>query len=380
MSPIFIFKVNSIYKDFNSLEEKLKRIEHILNYIHNQLLQLESNFSFYSCLGMNKLNIISEENYINFKQIYRKSFNSQKIKAILLAPEYFMSLTRQNKIILNEDKLLIEKKFHKLSEKYSNILILLGTIASEKNNTTKNVNTDSTLYDTMKKYKEYVQAKKLRGIANYKSPYEFYKSSLIEDNSMKSMQHFNYLVNHEFNMYNIRDTKNFSDRVKDYQDNRNNFSLISNKAYGYLAGSRILKYSKIAGYDEESNYGKQLFIPGIKSEKIYQKGVGLYSIPVNKEKSLTLGIEICYDHFHGIGRKFWQTNPDIHLIMSSSVINKVGNFKVKPNGYVIHTSTSDSEDKIFHYKNLSFNILNEHDIKISYGKIKYNLKCGLIYI
>ena len=132
MAPIFIFKVYSIYKDTLSLEEKFKRIEHILNYIQEQLMYLENNFSFYNCIGINKLKIISDYDYIKFKEIHKKNFKSQYVKAILLAPEYFLSLTRRKKIISNEEKLLIENKIHKLSQKYKNILILLGTIASEK--------------------------------------------------------------------------------------------------------------------------------------------------------------------------------------------------------------------------------------------------------
>ena len=97
----------------------------------------------------------------------------------------------------------------------------------------------------MNRYKEYVKAKKSRGIDIYKSPYEFYKSSLIEDKTKKSLEHFRYLLDHEFSMYSIRDTRNFSDRVKEYHEQKNNFNLISNKIFGYLSGSRILKYNKI---------------------------------------------------------------------------------------------------------------------------------------
>ncbi|WGL60588.1 hypothetical protein QEJ31_03100 [Pigmentibacter sp. JX0631] len=380
MSPIFIFKVYSIYKDTFSLEEKFKRIEHILNYIHDQLMHLENNFSFYSCIGVNKIKIISDNEYIKFKELHKKNFKNQQVKAILLAPEYFLSLTKQKKIILNEEKLLIENKIHKLSEKYKNILILLGTIASEKKYGEKNTKSESSLYETMNKYKDYVKEKKSRGIDFYKSPYEFYKSTIIDDKTKNSSAHLKYLIQHEFNMYNIRDTKNFSDRVGEYHGKKSNFNLISNKTFGYLSGKRIVKYNKIAGYDEEDDYSNQLFMPGIKSEKIYQNGVGLYCIPIHNDKHFTLGIEICFDHFQGVGKKFWQHSPDIHLILSAGVMNNIGNFKVKQNGYVIHASTFDSEDKIFHYKNLSFNVLNEIANKVSYGKIFYNLKCGLIYL
>ncbi len=380
MFPVFIFKIYSIRNDTLSYIEKIKRLEHVLHFIQHQIITIESNFSMFKCLGLNKIEIISETDLCYFSVLNKKRFKEQKVKAILIAPEYFLSISKFDNIISKSEKLELEKKLHELSDKYKNILMILGSLASEKQIADKNSLKTLSLKDIMDQYAKYVNEKKARGIHSYKSPYEYYKSVTKQVEISKTKDYFNYLVQNQFDMYAIRGGGGFSERVNRYNYNHSQFKLISNKTLGYLAGERILKYNKIAGYDEEKDYENQMFVPGSIKQKLFDKTLTLNKIPILGDKLFTLGIEICFDHANGVAKKFWPEAPHIHLILSAAVKNNVQNFYVKQNGFLLHASTMESEDKIFQLKSMSFKEVCEFENKISFHKVTYRIKSSLIFL
>ncbi len=382
MFPIFVFKIYSIRYDTVSYIEKIKRLEHVLHFIQHQIISIESNFSIFKCLGLQKMEVISENDLCYFNVLNKKRFKEQKVKALLIAPEYFLSISKLDNIITKSEKLELEKKLHELSEKYKNILMILGSLASERqsDNNDKRITNTLSLKEIMDQYTLYVKEKKARGIYLYKSVYEYYKSVTSQTNINKTKDYFNYLVQNHFDMYAIRGKEGFSQRVNHFSNNHNQYKLISNKTIGYLSGERILKYNKVAGYDEEKNYQNQMFVPGSMKQKLYDKNLTLNKIPILNDIFFTLGIEICFDHANGVAKKFWSEAPHIHLILSAAVKNHTQNFYVRQNGFLLHASTMDSEDKILQLKNMNFKEIDEIENKLAFRNINYRIKSSLIFL
>jgi len=143
-------------------------------------------------------------------------------------------------------------------------------------------------------------------------------------------------------------------------DELKNTELAYNSAFIYLNGQQLARYDKSSDFQENTT----------KDKNIYHVTGGfdpIISIPINNSSSFNLGIEICLDHACGVLSQYHRTQsgnftlldqtPDIHLILSASVENKVGNICVKNGGYFIHSSSFSGSRRYLQKTDNSFIVL-----------------------
>ncbi|MGY3804214.1 hypothetical protein ACWNT8_09155 [Pigmentibacter ruber] len=88
---------------------------------------------------------------------YYMTVEAQDIRAILLAPEYFLSKSDDKKIITRDEKIFIEKEIIKISNTYKKILLIPGTICWKRNIIPKWLND---LHTDYQEYKNCIQQNK----------------------------------------------------------------------------------------------------------------------------------------------------------------------------------------------------------------------------
>nr|BFD32547.1 hypothetical protein GTC16762_21650 [Pigmentibacter ruber] len=88
---------------------------------------------------------------------YHKTVEAQGIRAILLAPEYFLSKSAGKKIITRDEKIFIEKEIIEISKSYKKILLIPGTISWKRNIIPKWLND---LHTDYQEYKNCIQQNK----------------------------------------------------------------------------------------------------------------------------------------------------------------------------------------------------------------------------
>lgn len=131
MTTLLISKVYLNYIDFVSMQSRVDRLKYILTLMEQQIHSLKNNFISLNCLNVFKKNSLIGEKY-NEEINYYKFKPNQLFKAILLAPEYYLSQNRNKRILSRDEKIALEIELHKLSNKFKDILIMPGTLVWEK--------------------------------------------------------------------------------------------------------------------------------------------------------------------------------------------------------------------------------------------------------
>ncbi len=246
----------------------------------------------------------------------------------MLAPEYYFT-PRESEVVLKyaiseKDKRSVEKQLVAYSKEYPKILIMAGSIAWQRLRNRE-----------PKDYEAYHKSKQARGL-NPLSRED--RQGRIESGSTKFGE-FAKMVS-EFKI-------GSDDKPLPFQDDVDKPDIVKNSAYGYLNGVRVIKYNKIAMFEETLGLvSSAVFFPGMLRKPI-EEWSPKYNLPgYSSMAPITMGIEICADHPTGIGRKFgWFGNVDLHVIMSASCSN--GDFGCRPGGFAIHSSISSMSDRVF---------------------------------
>ena len=383
MTILLISKVYLNYIDFVSMQSRVNRLEYILTLMEQQIYFLKSNFNSFNCLNFFKKNSLIGENYKD--DINYDKFNSNQLfKAVLLAPEYYLSQKRDKRILSRDEKITLEIELHKLSIKFKDILILPGTLVWAKPGKRSADNLDSTednnLTDIQKRYQAYSQSKIDRGIIRFKGPVDYYKSQQQNLRADKLNNYFNRLAMNQYDWNKIRSGQTFAERVRIFENKMQETSFIVNCAFAYLNGKRIIKHNKYANYCEEDNYESQIFMPGHPQIDLKNDGAPLFPFKIENGKLIKMGIEICYEHAEGFGKLFWKELPDLQIILSDYVTNNYKHFRVKNKGYILHASTNSNEDLIYQYNDNKFIKVEEIETLHKYKDIKFRIKSCLIKV
>ena len=112
-------------------------------------------------------------------------------------------------------------------------------------------------------------------------------------------------------------------------------TMARNTAYMYLAGQLRLKYHKQTDFHEVLEPSGNVYIPGTKESTVTIDGV-------------VYGLEICLDHAFGALRQTASQVPDVHIILSATVVASFANAHTKAGGYIVHASSSPQQTGIHH--------------------------------
>lgn len=350
-----VFKIYLDNDKYYPIENRIEKIKNTLEYIENKLVEK----------GITKVP------------------STECVKAILIAPEYFLSRSSTGKIIKKEDKYKIETEIAELSRKHKNILIAPGTFSWAKpgNIDVNHINPTTDKEKINELYLAYKNNKISRGIHNFKTSDEFINSRFNLTRSLKTEKYLNELDSNNYNLNHKLDNNIFHNRVKEFDAEKIKKSyIIINVNKVYLNGSEIFKQHKYANFHEEDNLKDQIFLPGQAKSDIKMSGLPLLSVKLRNGKTIKIGFEICFDHYNAVGKKYWKETPDLHIIFSDCVENKEANFKVKSNGFIVHASTSSIYDSIYQNNAIKFcklpentdsKYINYKTINIKFSDLKF---------
>lgn len=266
-----------------------------------------------------KSNLTNMDNVLN--ECYPMTAQ-QKIRGILIAPEYFFSSqyrlpnsqgnTRQ---VSEKKRDKIDRELQKLSEQFPSILIVAGTIAWSK----KLEQGDGELEKRVKRYTLALE----RRMDDQSRKIWHEQSTYYSDNPLVSARRVLKNIENPSQAENIR--------------------ISRNTAYIYLKGELCHRYHKNSDFQEviETAYTNKKV--KLRSKKnIYMPGEsdGVFTID-----NIKFGIEVCLDHSLGtLETNHKDEEVDVHIIVSAFVDNNKSNFKARLNGYVLHASSEERNE------------------------------------
>ena len=135
--------------------------------------------------------------------------------------------------------------------------------------------------------------------------------------------------------------KTNQDKIQKIALRKDGFEMAQNKAYAYLAGEKLLEYTKRGDFHEvtrRDDTGNITYVPGSRSGTL-------------RAFDKQFGIEICLDHNLGYAKGSGGDNFDVHIITSACVEPVAGNEKTVGNvngktGFVVHASSSASYTQV----------------------------------
>ncbi|MGC4053358.1 MAG: hypothetical protein QM757_28995 [Paludibaculum sp.] len=112
--------------------------------------------------------------------------------------------------------------------------------------------------------------------------------------------------------------------------------IAKNAAYMLLGGRRVAKMDKQSDWGEAlgNSPDQMAFLPGAFKQCPELMGY-------------RFGLEICYDHYLGMLARRNVTPLHLHLVVSDSVVNNMGNMAMSPGGYFAHASTDSSLSQLW---------------------------------
>jgi hypothetical protein len=303
----------------------------------------------------------------------------QKIRGILVAPEYFFAPSMKPHEVRQYPESTaryIERELVKFSQQYPHILIIPGTIAWHKklfNRLERPTHEEYETYGnkctklnaTMKKSPaEYIADKRSRGVFTDDIPPQIIESKFFKylgkQHDRRQLMHSRELI-----LRIMSPKKDHFTRSNPASDPHTKYFTLAgskstpypdvyvsrNTALFYLGGKRVYKYHKSSDFNEVKDPGLNVFIHG-------------NTKPIIQIEGITFGIEICFDHGFdytqrgklkefiqdSFNNNIFMANPnlerdgkpvDIHLILSASVQNYDKNFCMnRDGGYLIHSSAA----------------------------------------
>jgi len=113
------------------------------------------------------------------------------------------------------------------------------------------------------------------------------------------------------------------------------FEIAQNKAYAYLAGKKLLEYTKRGDFHEvtrSDDNGRVTYVPGSQSGTL-------------RAFDKSFGVEVCLDHNLGYATRSGGDNFDVHIITSAAVDPVPANEKTVGSvngkvGFVVHASSN----------------------------------------
>jgi predicted amidohydrolase len=257
----------------------------------------------------------SAENLISYKN---QSVSSSEIRAIIVAPEYFLSKKSDGILYINRDEMVeARNKIMEVSKKYKNIVIVPGSVA----------------------YYKQIQNND-KGIARAKKALDRLDNEIKSSSSIKIHANDGSEVKDQIAYNNYVATWN--NKLNNIINNgmKDNVFIYSNSMLVFFNGN-IWKHRKSIGFNENKNAPNELLSINRPDTS------GIVNIA-----GRTFGLEICYEHNRGTLSSFTaKTAVDFHLVVSDWV--STGNsdkINLKYDGYFIHSSTQYNENSVLNSK------------------------------